>query len=230
VYELTPSGNGYTESVLYSFLGGTDARMPSSGLVWDNNGNLFGTSEYGGAYDWGTVFELTYVVGVGWKDHVLYSFQNTVDGRIPAVGVIFDSAGNLYSTTPDGGSGGGGTIFELSPSGDTWTFKLLYSFSGQYNLFCGPGATLAMDAAGNLYGTTVCDGIYNAGNVFKLSNTQNGWEYTSLYDFTGGSDGAYPLSNVSIDTDGTLYGTTQEGGNMNGCNGYGCGVVWMIKP
>ena len=70
-------------------------------------------------------------------------------------------------------------------------------------------ATLTMDGAGNLYGTTYCGGIYNDGNVFKLSNTENGWVYTSLHDFTGGTDGGYPIGNVSIDTDGTLYGTTR---------------------
>ena len=186
VYELTPSGNGYTESVLYSF-SGPDGASPYAGLVFDNKGNLFGTTYRGGSNDAGTVFELTYVPGVGWTEHVLYNFQNASDGEYPFGGLIFDSAGNLYGTTIDGGSGGGGTVFELSPSGDTWTFKLLYSFSGQGD--CGPGATLTMDGAGNLYGTTYCDGIYNNGSVFKLSNTQNGWVYTSLHDFTGGTDG-----------------------------------------
>jgi uncharacterized repeat protein (TIGR03803 family) len=83
-----------------------------------------------------------------------------------------------------------------------------------------------MDGAGNLYGTTFADGIYGSGNVFKLSNTQDGWVYTSLYDFTGGTDGERPHSNVTIDSDGTLYGTTVSAGDPN-C---GCGTVWMIKP
>jgi uncharacterized repeat protein (TIGR03803 family) len=89
-----------------------------------------------------------------------------------------------------------------------------------------------MDGAGNLYGTTQCDGPSSRGAVFKLSNTQNGWVYTSLHDFTGGVDGGYPVSNVSIDTDGTLYGTAAAGGDMNCSVNYstGCGVVWMIKP
>jgi uncharacterized repeat protein (TIGR03803 family) len=230
VFELMPSGNGYTESVLYNFSdpGGI---YPYAGLVWDNKGNLFGTATAGGSSDvWGTVFELTYVVGVGWTEHVLYNFQDADDGGDPTGGLIFDSSGNLYGTTADGGSGGGGTVFELSPSGDTWTFKVLYSFSGQNNTEMGPWATLSMDGAGNLYGTTHLEGIYNSGNVFKLSNTQNGWVYTSLYDFTGGTDGGWVLSNVSIDTDGTLYGTAASGGNMNSCYGYGCGTAWMIKP
>jgi uncharacterized repeat protein (TIGR03803 family) len=131
-----------------------------------------------------------------------------------------------------GGSGGGGTVFELSPSGDIYTFNLLYSFSGGAS--CGPQANLALDAAGNLYGTTRCDGAYQSGNVFKLTNTPNGWVYTSLHDFTGGSDGNLPYSNVTIDTDGTLYGTAESGGSFEGdCNHLtpaGCGVVWMIKP
>jgi uncharacterized repeat protein (TIGR03803 family) len=232
VYEMTPSGNGYTESVLYNF-SGPDGEGPWDGLVFDNKGNLFGTTIYGGLYNncnadninCGTVFELTYVVGVGWTEHVLYDFQDASDGAYPVGGLIFDSAGNLYGTTTTGGSGGGGTVFELSPSGNTWTFKLLYSFSGQ-----GPWAALTLDGAGNLYGTAYAAGIYNNGSVFKLSNTQNGLVYTSLHDFTGGTDGGNPSGNVSIDTDGTFYGTTLAGGDLNRCEGYGCGVVWMIKP
>jgi uncharacterized repeat protein (TIGR03803 family) len=221
VFELTPSGNGYTESVLYSF-SGPDGAIPYAGLVFDKNGNLFGTTAGGGTTGSGTVFELTYVPGVGWTEHALYSFQNAVDGSGPRGGVIFDSAGNLYGTVWAGGNGNSGTVFELSPSGNTWTFKLLYSFTGEAN--CGPAATLSMDGAGNLYGTTQCDGIYGNGSAFKLSNTENGWVYTSLHDFTGGSDGFEPISNVAIDTDGTLFGTTQGGGD------FGYGTVWMIKP
>ena len=219
VYELTPSGNGYTESVLYSF-SGPDGADPYAGLVFDNKGNLFGTTSIGGSNGSGTVFELIYVVGVGWTEHVLYSFQNASDGQWPQGGLIFDASGNLYGATADGGSNGGGTVFELSPSGDTWTFKLLYSFSGKN--WCGPGA-LTMDGAGNLYGATQCGGIDDNGSVFKLSNTQNDWVYTSLHDFTG-ADGWLPAGNVSIDTDGTLYGTTYGGGD------HGNGTIWMIKP
>ena len=222
VYELTPSENGYTERVLYSFSGGADGGYPWAGVVFDNKGNLFGTTPDGGSNGYGTVFELTYVVGAGWMEHVLYSFQNASDGYAPRGGLVVDYAGNLYGTTNQGGSGGGGTVFELSPSGDTWTFKLLYSFSG--GSWCGPYATLTMDGSGNLLGTTGCDGIYNQGSVFKLSNTQHGWVYTSLHDFTGNSDGGGIAGKISIDTDGTLYGTAAYGGVNDR------GVVWMIKP
>lgn len=87
-------------------------------------------------------------------------------------------------------------------------------------------------AAGDLYGTTGEDGAYLAGNVFKLTSTQNGWVYTSLHDFTGGGDGGYPWSNVTLDPDGNLYGTTEFGGYTQSyqCQNMGCGVVWMIKP
>lgn len=90
-----------------------------------------------------------------------------------------------------------------------------------------------MDAAGNLYGTTNADGAHSRGNVFKLSPSANGWTYTDLYDFTGGSDGAYPVSNVVFDAQGNLYGTTSTGGSgscTSQFNGNGCGVVWKITP
>lgn len=138
-----------------------------------------------------------------------------------------DGAGNLYGVS-GGGDGGGGTIFELSPSGNTWTYTRLYSLTGPPG--CGPAAALSFDSAGNLYGTTYRAGASENGNVFKLSNTPNGWVYSSLYAFTKGADGGWPSSNVSIDTGGTLYGTTRFGGNTEGaCAPNGCRVVWMIK-
>ena len=87
-----------------------------------------------------------------------------------------------------------------------------------------------MDGAGNLYGILPCGGSNGPGVIFKLTNTENGWVYTSLHDFTGGTDGASPSGYVSIDNDGTLYGSAQAGGDMNCNGGVGCGVVWMIKP
>ncbi|MFZ0708397.1 MAG: choice-of-anchor tandem repeat GloVer-containing protein, partial [Candidatus Korobacteraceae bacterium] len=142
-----------------------------------------------------------------------------------AAGLVMDAAGNLYGATTDGGSGGGGTVFELSPMGNTWVFTLLYSLSGQQGQTCGTWAPLTIDNSANLYGTTYCGGANGFGNIFKLTNTQIGWEYTSLHDFTWGTDGALSASTVTIDTDGTLYGTASHGGNNSDS-----GVVWMIKP
>ena len=221
VYQLTPSGNGWTEAPIYSFLDRPDGAYPVSGIVVDGNGNLFGTTAWGGANNAGMVFELTYQVGVGWKETILHNFQWDDDGQTPYGGLIFDNSGNLYGTT-SGGSGMAGTLFELSPSGNTWTFKRLYAFSGTGG--CGPVNSLSTDSAGNLYGTTNCDGAHGLGNVFKLTNTQNGWVYQSLYDFTGGADGFHPSGRIAIDTDGTLYGTAAEGGS------HAQGTLWMIKP
>ena len=93
---------------------------------------------------------MKYTPGTGWTETVLYNFQNGADGFKPWPSLIFDSAGNLYGAAVDGGAGGRGTIFELSPSGNSWTFKLLYSFSGNTGDACGPRQPLAFDATGNL--------------------------------------------------------------------------------
>jgi len=224
VYELTPSDNGYTANVLYSFQDSSESLI-RSGVIVDHNRNLFGTAVGGFFSDHGKVYELSYTPGVGWVKTDIYNFQNGTDGGGPAGGLVMDNAGNLYGATWIGGSGNGGTIFELSPTGNTWTFKLLYSLSGPSGENCGPHQSLTIDAAGNLYGTTYCDGATSYGSVFKLANTANGWVYTTLHDFAVNDDGgANPNSQVTIDTDGTLYGTTSIGGPGR------YGGVWMIKP
>ncbi len=224
VYELTPSGNGWTEKVLHSFTRtGGDGADPAGGVIIDHAGNLYGTTVSGGnpgcyAPDGcGIIYQLT-PSGSGWVENVLYTFQNGSDGANPIGGLISDQSGNLYGTTSRGGAGQGGTIFELSPTQEGWTFQVLYSLSGGN----GPMAPLTMDAAGNLYGTTSRDGTYGWGNVFKLTSSSFGWTYTSLHDFTGGSDGLNPISKVIFDANGNLYGTASQGGD------YGGGVVWEI--
>jgi uncharacterized repeat protein (TIGR03803 family) len=136
---------------------------------------------------------------------------------VPAGGVILDASSNLYGTTSFGGSGGGGTVFTLTPSR---RFTVIYSFLGDN----GPEDSLAMDAGGNLYGTTYHDGSSGHGMVFQLAPQPNGsWLFTDLHDFTG-SDGAYPLGGVILDRTGNLYGTTSSGGT------HGAGVVFEITP
>ena len=218
VWKLTPS---YTESVIHTF-SGPDGIYPYGGLIIDNKGNLLGTTSMGGANNFGAVYQLTFNPGVGWVQTVLYSFQNGSDGQGPFGGLLMDASGNLYGATYGGGDGGGGVVYKLSPSGNGWTFAVLYSLAGTYQ--CGPQAALSMDAAGNLYGTTLCDGANKFGNVFKLTNTVNGWTYTSLHDFSGANDGLYPVSNVTIDAGGNLYGTTSGDGNRYS------GTVWQITP
>jgi uncharacterized repeat protein (TIGR03803 family) len=128
--------------------------------------------------------------------------------------------------TQTGAQGYAATVFELTPSGNTWTFQVLSNLPGPNP--CGSDGSLAMDAAGNLYGTTVCTGSFGLGTVFKLTKTQNGWAYSSVHDFTGYADGAYPHCKVTIDSDGTLYGTATYGGKDYYTAGDG--TVWMIKP
>lgn len=220
IFKLTPSGGSWTETVLYSFTGGSDGSQPFAGLIFDNVGNLYGTTFVGGTFGYGTVFQLT-PSGSGWTETVLYSFHGESDGSEPVGGLIFDRSGNLYGTTSTWDAGKGGTVFKLTPSDGTWVFALLYSFTGQG----GPLASLTMDATGNLYGTTYGVGFF--GNVFKLTRSGNGWTYTSLHDFTGYYDGANPWGNVILDASGNIFGTSSFGyGGYPDC----CGVAFEITP
>lgn len=232
VFKLTRSGNSWTEAVLYSFGGGTDGSYPYSGLVFDNAGNLYGTTGYGGnpgcnsGSGCGTIFELS-PSGGGWTETILYTFQGGNDGFIADGGLIFDTSGNLYGGTYNGGSGGGGTVYELSPSGSGWSLTVLYSFVGTK---WGLVDRLLMDSAGNLYGTTQYGGVNGDGNVFKLTNSGGTWSYTDLHDFTYGADGGVPVDTPVMDSSGNLYGTAFGGGSNPCGGGYGCGVVWEITP
>jgi uncharacterized repeat protein (TIGR03803 family) len=237
VYELSPSSGSWTETVLYRFTGGTDGYAPWSGLTMDAHGNLYGTTYRGGTYGFGTVYQI--VCGQsGCQKNILYNFRQQDDGGGPYAGVIFDSAGNLYGATQFGGSMNGGTAFELSPNGSGWTLQTLHPFNNPSGgqICAGPQANLTLDSAGNLYGTTACDGPdpqHHQGTVFKLTHESGGWTYTPFHDFTGGSDGGVPHSNVVFDSSGNLYGTASEGGlsQTNGqyCDKY-CGVIFEVTP
>lgn len=219
IYELVYSGGTWKESTLFRFgQMGNNGLAPTSGVLLDQSGNFFGTTVLGGWYGQGAVFQFPR----GGAEKVLYSFRNEADGRWPGGGLISDQSRNLYGTTTDGGSGGGGTVFMLSPSQDGWVFTLLYSLTGASA--SGPYSNLAMDAAGNLYGTTYQGGAYGRGSVFKLTRNSDGWIYTSLHDFTRGIDGGTPMGSLVFDANDNLYGTTAEGGAGN------WGVVWEITP
>jgi uncharacterized repeat protein (TIGR03803 family) len=223
VYKLARSSGGWTERVIHTF-SGPDGAQPFAGVIFDNKGNLYGTAQLGGDKGFGTVYELS-PVGQSWGENTLYQFQGGNDGQGPVGTLTFDISGNLYGTTCAGGSGGGGTIYELSPSGGGWTFATLYSFGGTD---C-PWAGLTMDNAGNLYGVTVDGGNQGAclrgcGTIFKLSPANGGWRYAELYEFSGSSDGQNPYSQMLMDGSGNLYGTCSAGGSN------GLGVVWEITP
>ncbi len=233
VFKLTRSGSNWEKSTIYSFAGGADGIFPESGLVMDPAGNLYGTASGGGAHNVGTVYELTPGQS-GWTFNVIYTFQNTVDGAYPQGGMVIDSFGNLYGTTNTGGTGGGGTVFELSPSAGGWTFSVISSLVGLEGF--GPIGSLAIDRNGNLYGATYRNGDFpGCGSVFKLTASR-GWDYTNLHSFTCGDDGGFVIGGVALDASGNLYGTTiAYGPTRNQICGIeqspmGCGVVWKITP
>jgi len=234
IYHLSPSGGGWSEEILYQAPGEDIGGYPYDGVVFDTFGNLYGVFAAYGPTGAGAVYQLT-PSGSSWSESTIGGFLDAnTDGNVPEGGLIIDQAGNLYGTTTNAGSEGGGTVFQLMPPGGSWTFSVLYSLAngpegGTEN---GPEAKLAMDAAGNLYGTTVRDGKYGYGSVFKLTPPYGQQNYTPLYDFCLDapvcSDGAHPISNVSLHyTNGVvdaLYGTASAGGSQ------GHGVVWEITP
>jgi uncharacterized repeat protein (TIGR03803 family) len=207
--------------VVYSF-GGADGSAPLNGPSVDAFGNLYGTTSAGGANGFGAVYRLQ-AAGSTWTENVLHSFQGGIDGIVPSSSIAIDGAGNLYGATEAAGAAGGGTAFQLSPGqGDSWSVSMQFNFRGAG--LGGSYRTLVMDRAGNLYGTTANDGAYQRGSLFKLSRPNGIWTYTSLHDFTGGIDGAYPYGALSVDSNGNIYGTASAGGT------YGDGVVFQIGP
>ncbi|MFI5114680.1 MAG: choice-of-anchor tandem repeat GloVer-containing protein [Terriglobales bacterium] len=227
VFMLTPAGQ---ETVLYSFTGAGDGLDPHGGVTLDSAGNLFGTTVAGGfggicAGDGcGVVFELT-PSGGSWTETTLYSFQGLNDGFGPGGGLVFDTAGNLFGTTPDGGAHSAGVVFELSPTKHGWRYKVIHAFTGGKDGAVGSLGLLLFDAAGNLYGVTEIGGTNGAGAVYKLSPTPGGgWKTTVLYDFKGMPDAANPYGGLIFDELGNLYGTTYFGGAT------GMGAVFQLIP
>jgi uncharacterized repeat protein (TIGR03803 family) len=213
------------EKVLFDF-NGTDGNGAYSALIFDASGNLYGTTTGGGTYGGGTVFELTPKTKAGWTQKVLHSFDpNGIDGVAPYTRLIFDSKGNLYGTTNNGGPNNVGTVFELSPSeGGTWTESILYSFQNNEIDGTNPYGALIFDSSGSLYGTTAGGG-YFYGTVYKLSPSKKGWTETILYNFNSYSgDATGPYSGLVFDGAGNLYGSTTSGG------AYGNGTVFELTP
>jgi uncharacterized repeat protein (TIGR03803 family) len=207
-------------------------------MVADKAGNLYGTTNYGGASGsacngngCGTVFEL--VRGGGkYTYKIIHNFGSGTDGQLPNAQLTVDANGNLYGDTYQGGTNGFGAIFTMHRNTTgKWAEKVIYNFTGGGD-GSGPQATLALDGAGNLYGTASGGGIVSSsctvlvgcGTVFKLTRGSNGqWSETTLYQFAGTPDGWFPLAGLVIAKDGNLYGTT-DGGGVNGV-----GTVYSLK-
>jgi uncharacterized repeat protein (TIGR03803 family) len=233
-YQLSPAQSldgTWQYTVLHQFQGPPDGSEVSGPVILDPAGNLYGMTDLGGPppSQYGIVYELS-PAGNSWTENILHSFSGP-DGYNPLGNLVRDASGNLF-----GGTSGcrgicdiHGTVFELSPSENGWSFQQIYVFNhpGQN----GTPSGLTMDSAGNLYGTLDYGGAYLQGNVFKLAPTANGWQYTDLYDFTGGGDGATPYGPLVLDANGNLYGTAYSGGDLDCDPRYpeGCGTVWMIS-
>ena len=218
----SPLARAQNFTVLHEFTGAGDGSTPTSGVIFDSTGDLYGVTSSGGSFNYGTVFRLDHAG----KERQLHSFLGS-EGLSPAGGLILDSASNLYGTTIDGGipEGGGcahgcGTVFKRDATGNQ---TKLYAFTGMTDGGA-PNAALLRDAAGNLYGTTSNGGVqscyvsFGCGVIFKLDTANH---ETVLYRFTDGTDGKMPLGLVA-DAAGNLYGTTYDGGK------FGIGAVFKL--
>jgi len=201
VFSITTSGK---EKVLYSFKGGTDGQYPYSSLV-AVGGELYGTTYQGGVKPgWGVVFK----VSTTGSEHVLYRFKATPDGAHPFAGLTLVN-GTLYGTTYQGGTIGAGAVFSMTTTG---TEHIVYSFKGKKDGEYPLANLLAIN--GELYGTTYQGGIYPGwGVVFKV--TTAGAEHV-MYRFKANNDGAHPYYAELASLNGTLYGTTYQGGPSGG--------------
>ena len=222
VYELTRTHGTYVHSILYSFNQNNNEVYPEGLLSFDGSGNLYGIAA-GILGDDSNIYELTHS-GAGWEETKTFNQYTQQTGGYPSGGVIVDGFANVYGANALGGANNGGVVFELSPSGGGWTFNVLNALPGGTQNGGGPGSFLFMDSQGDIFGTTVANGSWSHGSVFELKLQSGSWVYTSLHDFTGGSDGSEPFSNVVLDSNGSLYGTTTAGGD------HGYGVVWEITP
>jgi uncharacterized repeat protein (TIGR03803 family) len=231
VFEVTPQG---AEKVLYSFTGKADGGNPESSLVGDSAGNLYGTANQGGKYDHGTVFELVQpkTEGGAWTEEVLHTFGVGDDGTDPVAGVTFDTAGNLYGTTSDGGHYGYGTVFQLKPVESGWTENILHEFSLQGDGGV-PYAGIVVDD-GKLYGAATDGGdggSSGGGTVFGLVPSGSGWKFGVIYQLPGwGISGSFRSVLVSS---GNIYATTHCDGATSSGTVYELtpiGASWKIRP
>jgi uncharacterized repeat protein (TIGR03803 family) len=231
VFELSPSsGGGWTETVLHSFGNGEDGGGPASNLIFDEEGNLYGTTLGGGTQRGGTVYKLSPGAN-GWTETVLYSFPASIagpDGDGPVGGVVMDTKGRLYGVTEFGGATGSGAVYELAPDSGGYKETIIYSFNGSDGLEPGSGLTIGPGPA--LYGTSYFGGdtsvcpYVGCGIVYGLTkNLEGNWNEKVLHEMTG-SDGAYTVGPVVFDRKGNLYAAAESGGIL------GMGSVFMLTP
>jgi hypothetical protein len=238
--ELSPGAKGWTYKQLYSFCspkgGCPDGDVSYFPLSWDAQGNLYGTTVFGGNgspkcpgnLGCGVAFQMTPNADGTWTYHVMHRFADfPTDGQYPDGGLVVDKSGNAYGVAGLGGVHTNGTVFKMTPStGGRWKQTVLYDFPNCAD-GCYPGRTLVFDKLGNLYGVSDgglpdCGG-YTCGVVFKLTRQKAAtWMYSVVHKFTG-KDGSFPWG-VIVDDKGNLFGTTETGGTYNS------GVAFEITP
>jgi len=233
-----PAGAQFTLDVLHHFAGGTDGNYPQGGVIQDEDGNLYGTTAFGGvncvAFSQATGCGTVYKIDKNGEYTVLYRFQGGNDGAAPRAGLARDAAGNLYGTTQGQGVVGAvSTVFKVDKNGHE---TVLFIFENSRKDGCCADAAPVLDAAGNLYGTTPF-GIDENGVVYKID--VHG-KFSVVHTFTDIADGAEPYGGLVIDASGNLYGATVNGGDdlkkrscytdYNSVFGNGCGTIFKITP
>jgi len=227
VFELRPNADGsWSERIIHSFIRDIDGDGPRGGLVFDESGNLYGTTSLGGPSEAGTVFELTPNTDGRWLEALLHVFTDGNDGNGPTANLIFDAAGNLYGTTVLGGAGNYGVVFQLKKNASgSWKEKILHPFTGSRDGGL-PFAGLTFDRSGALYSTASAGGAYGFGVAFRLAlNSKDGWHETVLHAFRN-HPGAVSYAGMIFDDAGNLYGTTSGNGGNTGT----FGSVFRITP
>lgn len=215
----------WSETVLHNFSCYSDGKDPHGGVTFDPRGNLDGTTVAGGSGGFcasdgcGVVYQLN-----GATEHVLHNFSGGNDGFGPGGGVAYDTKGNVFGTTPDGGAHSLGVVYEVSRDVRRWHLRVLHAFTGGKDGAVGSLGLLLRDSSGNFYGVAeLGGGTQNAGAVFRLSPSGSKWTFTTLYDFKGKPDAASPYGGLIADASGNLYGTTYYGGAN------GLGTVFELK-
>ena len=213
------------EKVLYQFQCGADGKNPYGGVIFDGNGDLYGTTVAGGSGGacagdgCGTVYELTPK-----GETVLYSFSGGDDGWGAGSAPAFDPRGDLVGTTPDGGAYSQGTVYELTPSRGRWHERVIHAFTGGADGGTGSLGALLVDGSGDLFGVTETGGTHSAGTVFEMLPDAGGaWDFRTLYTFKGQPDAASPYGGLVADAHGDLFGTTYYGGTS------GNGAVFELR-
>jgi len=227
VFQLSPTGTGWEQTVLYSFTGGADGGEPYKGVTIDRHGNLYGTAVTGGSGGCeggcGVVYKLTQSNGT-WNQTVIYAFNGGDDGSGPGARVTVDRSGNVYGMTPTGGIYGAGTIYKLQPNAGSYTFQVIHTFTGGNDGASGSAGRMLLDH-GRLYGAATTGGTYGNGVVFQLTPTTVGeWDFRTLYSFHGQPDGSFPYGALLRASSGKIYGTTYYGGRN------GIGSVYELSP